>query len=246
VVHRILKALELASQDHILEIGPGKGALTGPLAGAAQKLLLIEKDPMLAEQVREKFQGRQEVQVSCDDFLELPWERITETLGDNFKVVSNLPYQAATANLVRLLRHMHPGSLMVLMFQKEVADRLSAVPHTKSYGSLTVFTQIFADVRPVTEVPPAAFRPPPRVESTVLKFKFHPRPLVSLDQLPRFERLLSAGFSHRRKMLRQNLRKYFPEESASQVEGRLQAVAAAPTARAEELSTAQWIRLFRQ
>lgn len=244
VVHRILQALDLSPQDKVLEIGPGKGALTGPLARRVQKLLLIEKDPRLAEEVRDHLSARENVRVRCEDFLDTPWEEVKAELGEAFKVVSNLPYQAATAILVKLLRHGSPGSLMVLMFQKEVAERLLAEPHSKAFGSLTIFTQIFTTPRKVLEVPPAAFRPPPEVFSTVLKFKFHPQPLLPLSEIPDFEKLLQAGFIHRRKMLRQNLRSYFPGASAAEVEEKLRRIHASEKARAEELSVEQWLQMF--
>lgn len=246
VVQRILSALELTEPSPVLEIGPGKGALTGPLAHRASRLLLIEKDPVLAEEVKTHLEGKPSVEVLTEDFLELPWGEITQRLGENFRVVSNLPYQAATAILQRLLFHLPGGSLMVLMFQKEVADRLTAQPHSKAYGSLTVVTQLLARVKPLCQVPPMAFRPPPQVDSTVLKFRMRSVPLIERERMSGLETLLRAGFSHRRKMLRQNLRPAFAGASAGEIEGRLEAVGASPQARAEELSVEQWVNLYKE
>jgi len=246
VVNRILGALELSSDSEVLEIGPGKGALTGPLSHQVGHLLLVEKDPELAEEVREHLSGAPTVEVLTEDFLNLPWAEITDRLGDSFRVVSNLPYQAATAIMQKLLSHLAGGTIMVLMFQKEVADRLVAKPHSKAFGSLTVVTQILSEVKPLLNVPPQAFRPPPQVDSTVLKFRVRREPLLDREQLPGLERLLQAGFSHRRKMLRQNLRTAFGGAAASEVEARLQSVGASPQARAEELSVEQWIDLYKE
>jgi 16S rRNA (adenine1518-N6/adenine1519-N6)-dimethyltransferase len=244
VVHRILRALELKSYDRVLEIGPGKGALTGSLAARVEKLLLVEKDEILAQEMRERLANREGVEIFAQDILKSPWDQIVERLGEDFKIVSNLPYQAATAILIKILTSAKPGTTMVLMFQKEVGDRILAHPHTKAFGSLTVFTQLFAKVRLLFEVPPLAFRPPPKVMSSVLKFRLREQPLLPSEKLPRFEQLLEKGFAHRRKMLRQNLREYFQGESAQDIEGRLVSVQASPQARAEELSTEQWLALF--
>ena len=100
VVHRIVNALDLKPGDPLLEIGPGKGALTRLLAQRSGKLLLVEKDLNLAEEMRERLAGEAKVQVRAGDFLEIPWSEIKRELGANFKVVSNLPYQAATAILI--------------------------------------------------------------------------------------------------------------------------------------------------
>lgn len=245
VVNRILQALELTGTEKVLEIGPGKGALTGPLVRRVGRLLLVEKDPELAEAVRVHFSSEDPVEVLTADFLELPFEEITSRLGKDFRVVSNLPYQSATAILQRLLLQLAPGTILVLMFQKEVGDRLLAKPFSKDYGSLSIFTQILSRVRVLFNVPPKAFRPPPQVDSVVLKLKIRPDPLVSRQELPQFEQWIRTGFAHRRKMLRQNLKPCFPGETAEAIEERLKTVGASPGARAEELSVEQWVELYK-
>jgi 16S rRNA (adenine1518-N6/adenine1519-N6)-dimethyltransferase len=244
-VHRILQALELSPTDKVLEIGPGKGALTGPLAHRVGQLLLVEMDPWLAEAVRGHFSPEDPVEVLVGDFLQLHFSEITSRLGKDFKVVSNLPYQSATAILQRLLLQLPPATILVLMFQKEVGNRLLAGPGSKDFGSLSVFTQVLSKGRVLFEVPPKAFRPPPQVDSVVLKLKVRTEPLVSLEELPRFESLVRTGFAHRRKVLRQNLKACFSGESAEAIEGRLQAVGASSGARAEELSVDQWVELYK-
>jgi 16S rRNA (adenine1518-N6/adenine1519-N6)-dimethyltransferase len=237
--------LELSPTDKVLEIGPGKGALTGTLARRVGHLLLVEKDPALAETVRGHFTQEAPVEVLTADFLEIPFEEITSRLGKDFKVVSNLPYQSATAILQRLLLHLAPGTILVLMFQKEVGDRLMAEPFCKDYGSLSIFTQILSKGRVLFNVPPKAFRPPPQVESVVLKLKVRPIPLISREELPIFEQWVRTGFAHRRKMLRQNLKPCFAGETAGAIEDRLKKVGASPGARAEELSVEQWLELYK-
>lgn len=245
VIQRIVRALDLRPGDSVLEIGPGKGALTRPLVAHPGPLLLVEKDFVLAEELRQRYSQEPHIQVRTGDFLDLPWSEIVSVLGSTFKVVSNLPYEAATAILVKLLSYAPPETSLVLMFQKEVGARLLAQPRTKDYGSLTVFCQVHAEVKSLIEVPPEAFRPPPKVRSQVLHLRIRKRPLVSTEDEPDFERLVQAGFAHRRKMLRQNLRAYFVSDAALEIEARLQKVQAAPTARAEELSVEQWLSLFK-
>jgi 16S rRNA (adenine1518-N6/adenine1519-N6)-dimethyltransferase len=244
-IQRILQALELSGSENVLEIGPGKGALTGSLARRAGRLLLVEKDPFLAEVVQQHFSSEDSVEILTADFLELPFEEITTRLGREFRVVSNLPYQAATAILQRLLLNVSPGTRLVLMFQKEVGDRLLAGPGTKDYGSLSIFTQVLAKGKVLFEITPMAFRPPPQVDSVVVKLKVRDQPLVAMEELPKFESLTRAGFAHRRKMLRQNLKTCFTGETAEAIEQRLKAVGASPGARAEELSVEQWVELYK-
>jgi 16S rRNA (adenine1518-N6/adenine1519-N6)-dimethyltransferase len=246
IIHKIIKALELKPNDHLLEIGPGRGAITIPLVKELKKFLLVEKDVYLADLLRDKFKDLKNVEILTQDFLETAWPQLQKVLGNEFKIVSNLPYQAATAILIKLLTEAKPGTLMVLMFQKEVGDRLLAEPHTKAYGSLTIFVELFAQVKLLTLVPPQAFKPPPQVDSAVLKFNLREKPLIPREELADFENLLQAGFAHRRKMLRQNLKTVFTSESAQQIEERLGSIQASLQARAEELSVEQWLRLFQQ
>jgi len=245
VIHRILMALQLSTEDRVLEIGPGRGAITQPLIDKVAQLLLVEKDFRLAESLRGKYAQAVHVAVLSGDFLEIPWVEIESRLGPGFKIVSNLPYQVSTAILTKLLAHAEPGTQMVLMFQKEVAQRITSGTRTKDYGSLSVFCQLIAEIRPLFDVPPAAFLPPPKVDSSVLHFRIRNKPLVAKPDWEDFEALLHAGFKQRRKMLRQNLRPYFGGEAAPAVEARLEKVGASPQARAEELGLEQWAALWR-
>lgn len=244
IIHRILRALDLKAGDAVLEIGPGRGALTFPLAKAGARLLLVEKDRELANLLGERLAGAS-VEILEGDILEIELGEIEARLGRGFKVVSNLPYNVGTAILTRLLHTLEPGSRLVLMFQKEVGERLLARPGTKDYGSLSVFTQLAAEARLVCRVPPEAFRPPPQVESLVLAFDLRSAPLLPRPEWEAFENFIKAGFAQRRKMLRQNLRPAMGGIAASEVELRLSAVGAAAGARAEELSVEQWVGLFR-
>lgn len=242
IIHRIVKALNLKPQDKVLEIGPGRGALTEVIATQVAKLLLIEKDSWLSEALATKFSKLSNVVIFTNDFLEINWSEIEATLGEHFKIVSNLPYNVATAILEKLLLHAKPKTEMVLMFQKEVADRLRGTPRSKAYGSLSIFAQILAEIRPVCEVPPKAFRPMPKITSSVLHFVLRENPLIDRAHLQAFETFVQSGFAQRRKMLRQNLKQY--ANSSSEIESKLENIGASPQARAEELSVEQWVALF--
>ena len=226
VINRILKSLRLGPHDRVLEIGPGRGALTQPLA--------------------EKYAATEKVSVVVGDFLELPWDELVLKLGEpGYKIVSNLPYEVSTAILTKLLEQAAPGTEMALMFQKEVADRVASPTRRKDYGSLSVFCQLAAQIRPLFDVPPGAFVPPPKVDSSVLHFRIREQPLIAKPDWPDFEALIQSGFRQRRKMLRQNLRPYFSGESAEAVEARLEKVGANRQARAEELGVGEWVALWR-
>ena len=239
-----MKALDLKVGEPVLEIGPGRGALTYPLAKTGVRLLLVEKDRELATLLREKLPSAG-VEILEADFLEIKLGEIESRLGPGFKVVSNLPYNVGTAILSKLLHALAPASRLVLMFQKEVGERLLAKPGSKDYGSLSVFAQLAAEGRLVCRVPPEAFRPSPQVESLVLAFEIRREPLLPRPDWENFENFIRAGFAQRRKMLRQNLRPALGRVEASEVERRLAAVGAKAGARAEELSVEQWVKLFK-
>lgn len=179
----------------------------------------------------------------CADFLQVETESLYETLGKEFKVVSNLPYEVSVAILQKLLALRPLPRLSVLMFQKEVGERLIARPQSKSYGSLSVYVQSLVQVEKVTEVKPEAFLPPPRVDSLVLSLRPREPALLEESGRPRFEKIVQAGFAHRRKMLRQNLKSFVAGNEAASIEARLEKLGAARSARAEELSVEQWVAL---
>ncbi|MCB1214915.1 MAG: ribosomal RNA small subunit methyltransferase A, partial [Deltaproteobacteria bacterium] len=237
-------ALDLKAGDKVLEIGPGSGAMTLPLAKQVAKFLVVEKDIRWVNFLREELQ-EPNIKICHEDFLHLDFGQVLEYLGQDFKVLSNLPYESSVAILLKLLEQVPPGTVMVLMFQKEVAMRLLAKPRSKDYGSLSVWVQVLADLTWIREVSPQAFYPPPQVDSGVLKIiKKSDLPLPK-GALPALEQLLRSAFGKRRKMLRQNLRAFFKEKSAEEIEALLEKVGASPQARAEELSVTQWAQLLK-
>jgi 16S rRNA (adenine1518-N6/adenine1519-N6)-dimethyltransferase len=243
-------AVDLARKNScvaMLEVGPGRGAITLPLIEELRPrgipLQLCEKDRAIAQMWREKiavgFDG-QEVSIEERDFLELREE--VWLARAPLAVVSNLPYSVGTAILLRLVAKRVQIPVMVLMFQAEVAQRLRAVPATKSWGSLSVFVQNHWDVQKLLSVPPGAFSPPPEVDSEVVVLTRRLKPRITFeDEVGEraWDRLLKAAFLHRRKMLRSGFPKTPEFQNAlahSGVDG---------TKRAEALEWEEWDRLYR-
>ncbi len=231
----------------LLEIGPGKGAITEPLLGLLKRqkqiesFQLVERDRDLAAFWKSRLSSQDESLPSISlmtleaDFVELP---ATEWLKSSpIAVVSNLPYSAGTAITTGLARHTREIPVMVLMFQAEVAQRLRAEPSTKSWGSLSVWIQNQWEVKKLTSVPPRAFSPPPEVDSEVVVFTRRDRPLVHVENTPaaqaQWESLLKACFAHRRKMLRAGL-------AGTPFKAALDRSGIDPTLRAEALSWEHW------
>ncbi len=200
ILRKILKAGDLRWEDQVLEIGAGVGTLTQALAEQCHGVLAVEVDPGLFSILQEVLGGRPEVTLVHGDALSLDFERLLEKDG-RWKVIANLPYSIATPLLTRLLNLSSRFSLLLLMVQAEVAERLMASPGKKTYSSLTVLTQYYADVQVVARVSPGAFYPRPHVDSAVLRLEPLPTPRVAPRDVALFFRLVRAAFAHRRKTL---------------------------------------------
>jgi 16S rRNA (adenine1518-N6/adenine1519-N6)-dimethyltransferase len=202
----IVDALGDASNRTVVEIGPGRGALTALLAGRARWLVTIELDRELAGRLREQFADRVSVEVLERDVLGTDFAALRGVDGEKLLVVGNLPYYITSDILLRLFQFEAVVERAVLMMQREVADRVAAHPGTSDYGVLSATTQMYARVEKLMTLPPTAFSPPPQVHSTV----------VRLTMAPRFDELgVEAGgflpfvrscFAQKRKMLGKNLR----------------------------------------
>jgi 16S rRNA (adenine1518-N6/adenine1519-N6)-dimethyltransferase len=235
---RIARAAGPLDRGSVIEVGPGPGGLTRALLdNGAADVIAIERDrrflPVLAE-IAEAYPGR--LRVIEGDALKID----ATTLGSvPRRIVANLPYNVATPLLLAWLAAGTAFTSLTLMFQKEVADRLTANPRTKDYGRLSIAVQWRAEVRRLFDIPPRAFTPPPKVTSTVVQLVPRTEPLFPADASV-LEQVAAAAFGQRRKMLRQSLRKVSP-----QAEEVLVAAAIAPTARGEELSIEQFCVLAR-
>ncbi|MBI4385201.1 MAG: ribosomal RNA small subunit methyltransferase A [Nitrospinae bacterium] len=199
---RILELAGISPGEPVLEIGPGKGVLTGGLIERSGALTAIEIDPRLCAELTKRFGSNPGFRLLQADALKFDYS----SLGPRFKVVSNLPYYAAVPILKRLVHYGARISDMTLMLQKEVADRLVAEPGSKAYGSLSVFVQYHCQVERLMEVGKNAFSPPPKVNSTVIRATPRVRPKVEVNDEKTFFSIVHAAFFHKRKMLKNNLK----------------------------------------
>jgi 16S rRNA (adenine1518-N6/adenine1519-N6)-dimethyltransferase len=204
VSERIVSLVAPTSRDLVLEIGPGQGALTGRLARAAGRLLAIEVDGELAATLMARFAGTPHVEIRTADARSFDYWRLPELKPDpagRVLVVGNLPYSVGKPILMALVEAGKVIDEMALMLQKEVAERVAARPGGRTYGSLTVLTQLACEAHLAFTVPPGAFRPPPQVESAVLHLHVRPEPRVAVLDTPRFREVVLAAFGQRRKNL---------------------------------------------
>ena len=169
----IVEALGDISAATVLEIGPGKGAITKLLAPRANRLIAVELDPSLAEQLRQQYALNDKVEVLEQDILATDLSALAA--HEKLAVVGNLPYYITSQILLHLFEHHQAIDRAVIMVQREVADRIAAQPGTRDYGLLTATTQLYARVDNLFTLPPSAFAPPPDVHSTVLRLTFEPR-----------------------------------------------------------------------
>jgi len=200
-VARLIAAVAPANDETFIEIGPGRGALTAPLAQGAGRVIAIELDRDLATTLAPRLPPN--VHLVQADFLEIALPQLLQGERTPVRVVGNLPYNVASPILFRLLDVADDGRLLrdaTLMVQREVADRIVAGPGGKDYGAMSIQVQLVADAERVLSLPPGAFRPPPKVHSAVVQLKFRP-PHVNVGSRDAFERVVRGLFLQRRKTL---------------------------------------------
>jgi 16S rRNA (adenine1518-N6/adenine1519-N6)-dimethyltransferase len=201
---KIVEALGVGPDDEVVEIGPGRGALTDHLIGRPRRLILVELDDRLAADLGARWGDRPDVEVVHADALDLRMDALTAAPGELI-VVGNIPYNITSPLLFHLLERPRPAQIMV-MIQREVAERLLAPPGTPEYGALAVGVRSVADVRRVLQVPRGAFRPVPGVDSTVVRITPHAPPRLSEAEEIALRRLVRACFQWRRKQIQKILR----------------------------------------
>ena len=251
---RIVEALGDLSQSTVLEIGPGRGALTSMLGRRARRVIAVEADRVLAAQLRMKFSLVPNLEIIEGDILAVDLNTLfgpkpgstrpgMEQAPDRVRVVGNLPYFITSDILLRLFEYRKYFETIVLMVQKEVADRLAAHPGTKDYGLLTATAQLYSRVEKLFEVPPASFSPPPKVHSAVVRLVLVPR----LEKLgvneAEFMNFLKLSFAQKRKTLWNNLKVRYASEDLT---GAMKRARIQPSIRAEALSLEQMAALFRE
>jgi 16S rRNA (adenine1518-N6/adenine1519-N6)-dimethyltransferase len=244
----------------LLEIGPGRGAISVDLYKRAKKYAVLEKDDAFAEKIEGTLfiHGSRNHTVFHADALEFDWERIWAESGSDpstpLTIAANLPYNVATEILFRLLDRQERIPLMVLMFQKEVGIRIAGRPGTKHYGIISVAAQNYYEVRVQQTLKPGAFVPAPKVESVVIEFHRREKPqleFVDFEERKKFLDLVRIGFAHRRKTLENSLSMELHRVCWAKLQGKadilvkFEEAGIKPGVRAEELSILDYGRLFR-
>jgi 16S rRNA (adenine1518-N6/adenine1519-N6)-dimethyltransferase len=248
VAARIVDAVGATAGDVVCEIGAGPGALTGLLAARAGRLVALELDPRLHAALATKTAPWPNVDLRLADARTFDYADLRDARpapDGRVLVVGNLPYSASKPILHRLWEARTALEAATVMVQLEVAERLVAPPGGKAYGVLSVLWQAWADVALIFTVPPGAFRPPPAVDSAVVRAAFRAAPRVPLDDPAGFVRLVKAAFAQRRKTLANTLRAGYPALGTPAVEERLAAAAIDGRRRAETLSLEEFARLAR-
>lgn len=242
VIERIVQLAGLRSSDCVLEIGPGLGALTIPLARAAGSVTAVEKDEALADELVRRISAAGVLNVGVIKADILKWD-LEEMQCERFHVIGNLPYYVSKPVLEKLLRNRKRLKRALVMLQREVADRLTALPGSKQYGALTLMIQYHARAEMLLRVSSSAFFPRPKVESAVVELDFerpYPKRFSNEDLL---YRVIKGAFSHRRKTVFNSLQRYFTEAGKSSIARALELAGVPPSARAETLSMDDFMRL---
>jgi 16S rRNA (adenine1518-N6/adenine1519-N6)-dimethyltransferase len=250
---QIVEALGDISQSTVVEIGPGRGALTRALAVRAGHLIAVELDRVLAAQLRMQYATLGTVEIIEADVLTVdfptmlgirtgPLRDLRPTARSKAKVVGNLPYYITSDILLRLFSFHEVISTMVIMVQLEVADRIAAKPGSSDYGLLSATAQLYTRVEKLFTLPPTAFTPPPKVHSAVLRLTVEPKlPQLQVDETA-FIDFLKLSFGQKRKTLVNNLRaRYEPE----QIKKAMKAANVKPDARSEAISLEKMAGLFK-
>ncbi len=203
VLDQIAEGAELSKDDVVLEVGPGIGVLTQVLCERAGQVVTVEIDRGLLPVLEETLSDYDNVEVVFGDILKLNLPQLFEEKfrGKEVKVVANLPYYITTPIIMNFFEQKLPVERIVVMVQKEVGDRMQAVPSTKAYGTLSIAVQYYAEARIVTTVPSGAFFPSPNVDSAVIALVRRDRPAVDVKDEELFFRVVKAAFAQRRKVL---------------------------------------------
>jgi 16S rRNA (adenine1518-N6/adenine1519-N6)-dimethyltransferase len=250
---RIVDALGDVSQSTVLEIGPGRGVLTSLLANRVRRLIAIELDRVLAAQLRMKFSLYTNVEIIEGDVLAIDFSTLfgpkpgasrpgLVQTPEPVPVVGNLPYYITSDILLRMFEFRQSFSTIVVMVQKEVADRLAASPGSRDYGLLTATAQLYAKVETLFTLPPGAFSPPPKVHSSVVRLTIAPRLEKLKVEEDGFIKFLKLSFGQKRKTLWNNLK---TEYSTKLLKDALEHAGVKPTVRAEALPLEKTAAIFR-
>ncbi|WP_409228674.1 16S rRNA (adenine(1518)-N(6)/adenine(1519)-N(6))-dimethyltransferase RsmA [Gudongella sp. SC589] len=246
IVRKIVKSADITKDDYVIEIGPGMGTLTEELALNAKKVIAIEIDERLRPVLAETLEPYDNVDVVYGDVLKLPLKEIIEDKceGQSVKVVANLPYYVTTPIIGRLIEEDLPLQSISVMVQKEVADRMVAKPHTKDYGSLTLFVGFYTEPQIMMKVPKTVFMPQPKIDSSVIKLNVRKElPDTNRDS---YFKLVRAAFSKRRKTLINALSTYGLLADKEAIREALKRAGIEESVRGEDLEMDDYVRLARE
>ena len=248
ILQKIVDTAEIDDQVNVIEIGPGIGALTEFLAERAAQVMAFEIDHRLVPILADTLRDFDNVTVVNEDILKVDLAPHIQNFKNPdlpIKVVANLPYYITTPILMHLIESGIPFSEFVVMMQKEVADRISAQPNTKAYGSLSIAVQYYMTAKVAFIVPRTVFVPAPNVDSAILKMVRRPEPAVAVEDESFFFKISKASFTHRRKTLWNNLTGYFgkTEEVKDKLTKALDQAGLSPSVRGEALSLEEFASL---
>jgi len=250
---RIVEALGDVSESTVVEIGPGRGVLTSLLVGRARHVIAIELDRVLGAQLRMKYAHQPGIEILEGDVLTIDFDsllrrpRVAGNANYPFtgpaRVVGNLPYYITSPILQRLFSFHDLFSMMVILVQREVADRIAAKPGGREYGLLSATVQLYARIEKLFTLPPGAFSPPPKVHSTALRLTIEPQEETLGVRGSDFLEFLRLSFGQKRKTLVNNLKAHYPE---AETRAALAKAGVRADARAESLPLAKAAAVFKQ
>lgn len=247
ILDKIVAAAELDENKGALEIGPGIGALTEQLAKASGRVTAVEIDQRLLPVLAETLSPYPNVSVVHGDVLKLDLTALIDERFaglDEVSVVANLPYYVTTPIIMKLLEEKLPLANIVVMIQKEVADRMASRPGTKDYGSLSVAVQYYCEPQLVSIVPHTVFIPEPKVDSAIIRLKLRKAPPVAVRDETLFFQTVQAAFAQRRKTLGNNLlARFFAKDQREAMNSLLAGIGLDPSRRGETLDMAEFARL---
>ncbi|VAX36450.1 SSU rRNA (adenine(1518)-N(6)/adenine(1519)-N(6))-dimethyltransferase [hydrothermal vent metagenome] len=235
VQQRIIESCSLRKTDVVLEIGPGKGALTHLIAPRVKKLIAVETDRQLAENLMQHFKGTH-VEIVHADILKFPFEQ----LSDNLKIIGNLPYNISTPILQKVLFYRHKVSFFYMMVQREYGQRLLAKPHTKDYGSLTCFVQYYTKAKMLFKVSAGSFNPVPKVQSCFLCLDFTQRLTYKAHNEELLFKIIRLAFGQRRKTIKNALSNLMSKEDLNHL---FETLSIDKKLRAENLSVEDYVKI---
>lgn len=232
VIDQIVAHLQIKPGEHWVEIGPGQGALTAPLIQQAITLDVVELDRDLVELLKRQFKDQAQFTIHSADALRFDFTSLVQT-HEKLRIVGNLPYNISTPLMFHLFESSQCIADMHFMLQKEVVERLCAVPGSKKYGKLSIMAQYYCSAEWLFDVPPESFSPAPQVTSAIIRLIPHTQPPVVVCDLPTLNKIVTQAFSQRRKTLRNSLKTLINEQT-------MISLGIDPNARAETLSLSEF------